>query len=166
MTLFWKHIKIRANFPLPASPIQKECEEDLDMIWIKRLLFLPALNSRKWNTSSSSVLAGNICFYSSLNTRLFPKSQEVDHLLRILNPSQQSSRLYTGMSCALVSHPKSASAPGDVQAPLEETQWDSTSHRAGGTELVRHTGCPGTNSAQWQCTECWDREIPCYLKPG
>lgn len=154
-TLFWKHIKTRANFPLPASPIQKECAEDLDMIWIKRILSLPALNSRKWNTASSSALAGNICFYSSLNTRLFPKSQEVDCLLRFLNLSQQSGRLYAGISGALARRPKSAPAPRDLEVPLEETQWDSTVSRAGGTELVGHTACP--EAPRWQRAEWWAR---------
>lgn len=107
------------------------------MIWIKRILPLPALNSRKWDTASSSALAGNICFYSSLNTRLFPKSQEVDRSLKFLSLSQQRSRLYTGISSALACHPKLTPAPGDLEAPLEETQWDSSVCRAGGTELPR-----------------------------
>lgn len=83
----------RANFPLPASPIQKECAEDLDMIWIKMIMSLPALNSRKQSTPSSSAVPGNICFYSSLNTRLFSKSPEADRSLRFLKLSQQSSML-------------------------------------------------------------------------
>lgn len=97
---------------------------------------MPALNSRERNTASSSALAGNICFYSSLNTRLFPKSQEADRLLRFLNLSQQSSRLYAGISSALARRPKSAPAPGDLEALLEETQWESTVRGAGGAELV------------------------------
>lgn len=105
------------------------------MIWIKRILPLPALNSRKWDTASSSALAGSICFYSSLNTRLFPKSQEVDRSLRFLSLSQQRSRLCTGISSALACHPKLTPAPGDSEAPLQETQRDSSVCRADGTEL-------------------------------
>lgn len=107
------------------------------MIWIKRILPSPALNSRKWDTASSSALAGNICFYSSLNTRLFPKSQEVDRSLKFLSLSQRRSRLYAGISSVLACHPKLTPAPGDLEAPLEETQRDSSVCRAGGTELPR-----------------------------
>lgn len=45
--LLWKNMENRANFPLPASPIHKECAENLDMMQIKIIMSLPALNSRK-----------------------------------------------------------------------------------------------------------------------
>lgn len=112
------------------------------MIWIERLPSLPDLNSRKWNTASSSALAGNIWFYSSLNARLFPKSQEIDHSLRFLNLSQQSSRIHTGISSTLACRPKSTAVPGELEASLEETQWGYTVCSAGGSELVGQTGCP------------------------
>lgn len=60
--LLWKHMKNRANFPLLASPIHKECAENLDMMQIKMVMSLPALNSRKWSTLSSSAIPATFAF--------------------------------------------------------------------------------------------------------